>query len=62
MNTAADQVLKALRDKVEYCDDGVWGGVYLDNARPKGMNDKIFRAALATAFKQGLYKVDDGFA
>jgi len=37
-----------------------WGIVYLDNARPKGVSDKIFRSYLSVLSKQGLYRISDG--
>ena len=54
-------VLQALRANAEYSENG-WLVVYLDNARPAGMSDKVFRAALAQLSKRELYKVIDGFA
>ncbi len=59
--TNSEQVLKSLRSKVENDNGDGWGEVYLDNAR-NGMNDKVFRAALAQLSKQGLYQVIDGYA
>lgn len=60
--TNAEQVLSALRNNSEGCTENGWKDIYLDNAIPTGMNDKVFRAALATLSKQGLYKVVDGYA
>ena len=58
--TKVQQVLANLRNNAENVDNG-WGDVYLDNAI-NGMNDKEFRACLASLSKQGLYKVVDGYA
>lgn len=60
---ATQQVLESLRRHVEYkSPNEVWGSVYLDNARIAGINEKQFRAILASLSKQGLYKVVDGYA
>jgi hypothetical protein len=56
-----ETVLRSLRANVEY-DDGEYGMVYLDNARPSGMTDKSFRACLSNLSFAGLYKVEDGYA
>lgn len=61
METNANQVLNSLRKYVENKNNG-WGEVYLDNARPIGMNDKVFRANLAVLSKLGLYRPVDGYA
>ena len=65
MTNEAANVLASLRQNSEYTEpfNGVeWGMVYLDNARPKGMSEKSFRSHLAALSKQGLYRVEDGFA
>lgn len=63
MNNHADIVLAALIANAEGCEDSNgWRDVYLDNARPVEMNDKVFRAALATLSKRGVYRPHDGFA
>lgn len=65
LNDNAQKVLSNLRantESTETRDGVVWGSVYLDNARPSGMSDKVFRAALSQLAKAGLYKVIDGYA
>lgn len=62
--TNTQQVLAALRANSEdrYALPGTWTLVYLDNARPKDMSDKVFRANLGQLAKQKLYRVVDGYA
>ena len=55
-------VLENLRKYIESDYDANFGTVYLDNARPKGVNDKQFRACLSALSKKGLYKPIDGLA
>lgn len=68
MTTRSDQtarvaaVLAALREKSESDAEPGWRDVYLDNARPPGMDDKQFRAALASLARRGQYRPIDGFA
>lgn len=62
MTTNVQLVLESLRKNTEYDVGNGWYGVYLDNARIKGISDKEFRACLASLSKQGLYKVVDGYA
>ena len=54
-----DAVLRSLRANVEFL-DGDYGNVYLDNARPYGMNERIFRSCLSNLIKRGLYEAVDG--
>jgi len=56
----ADTVLRSLRANVEFL-DGNYGNVYLDNARPYGMNERMFRSCLSNLIKRGLYEPVDGF-
>ena len=42
--------------------DGDCGDVYLDNARPYGMSERMFRSCLSNLIKRGLYEPVDGFA
>jgi hypothetical protein len=58
----AQIVLESIRQHAEEKYNKGWCMVYLDNARPDGMNDKTFRAYLASLSKQGLYRVVDGYA
>lgn len=63
MNANVSKVLISLRDHAERDEVSPgWKHVYLDNARPKDMNDKQFRACLAALSKMGVYKVVDGYA
>lgn len=62
MSDMSDLVLESLRKEVESKHDNDWGVVYLDNARPKGMNDKQFRACLSALSRRNLYRVIDGYA
>ena len=62
MNAAKLDVLCSLRNNVEGNNENGWKMVYLDNARPKDMNDKQFRGCLAALSKMGVYKVVDGYA
>lgn len=65
MNANAQQVFTSLRshaESTETWNGEMWGSVYLDNARPASMSDKVFRAALTTLAKAGLYKAVDGYA
>lgn len=55
------QVLISLRKHAETIENG-WGEVYLDNARVADINDKQFRACLASLSERGQYRVIDGFA
>jgi hypothetical protein len=56
-----DTVLRSLRANVEFL-DGDYGNVYLDNARPYAMSERIFRSCLSNLIKSGLYEPVDGFA
>ena len=56
-----DTVLRSLRANVEFL-DGDYGNVYLDNARPYGMNERMFRSCLSNLIKRGLFEPVDGFA
>jgi hypothetical protein len=56
-----DTVLRSLRANVEFL-DGDYGNVYLDNARPYGMSERMFRCCLSNLIKSGLYEPVDGFA
>lgn len=57
------RVLISLRSKAE-CWDGKseWCEVYLDNARIDDINEKQFRACLASLSQRGQYKIIDGWA
>jgi hypothetical protein len=55
-----DTVLRSLRANVEGR-DGDHGDVYLDNARPYGMSERMFRGCLSNLIKSGLYEPVDGF-
>ena len=57
----AEQGLRSLRANVEFL-DGDFGNVYLDNARPYGMSERIFRSCLSNLIKSRLYEPVDGFA
>jgi len=56
-----DAVLRSLRANVEGL-DGDYGDVYLDNARPYGMSERIFRSCLSKLIKSRLYEPVDGFS
>ena len=57
-------VLEALRQSREYEDNEDWCLVYLDNAKAKvpELSHNQFRGQLSALAKQGLYKVQDGYA
>jgi hypothetical protein len=45
-----------------YTDGSVWCDVYLDNAKPAGMNAHQFAGYLSALEKRGVYKPIDNFA
>ena len=53
-------VLLSLRANVEY-QDGDFGDVLLDKAKPHGMSERTFRSCLSHLIKRGLYEPVDGF-
>jgi hypothetical protein len=56
-----ETVLRSLRANIEFL-DGDFGNVYLDNARPYGMSERIFRSCLSNLIKSRLYEPVDGFS
>jgi hypothetical protein len=56
-----DEVLASLRKNAEEV-DGIWGIVYLDNARVAGVSPHAFAGYLGALEKQGLYRPVDGYA
>lgn len=57
----AARLLAALRRHVE-SEDGEWGMVYLDNAKPRDMTGHQFAWHLSALSHAGLYKPVDGYA
>ena len=49
-------MLRNLRANVELL-DGDFGNVYLDNARPYGMSERIFRSCLSRSSSGGLHLI-----
>jgi hypothetical protein len=66
--SGADLVLAMLRANKEsgnetvYSDGSIWCDVYLDNAKPVGMNAHQFAGCLSALERRGDYKPVDGFA
>lgn len=60
--TTTNQTLESLRKASESDAGDGWRDVYLDNARPEGMNDKTFRSHLSALSKAGMYRPIDGYA